>query len=125
LNRCTRLCRPLPNHSATPPGPVHPGFVSLVDDRVEPAISGVKTPKVAPMIPLMSEPTRCPDCGSREISETNRISTVHGRIKTWICGYCHWASDPRIGRPAADRGKNFTLRRRLASAMEANETGST
>jgi hypothetical protein len=81
----------------------------------------VKTPNEAPMIPLMSAPTLCPDCGSDEISETTRVSSVHGRIKAWICRYCHWASDPRIGPPPADRGKNFTLRRRLASAKEANE----
>ncbi len=78
-----------------------------------------------PMTSSMSGPTLCPDCGSDEISETTRDSSVHGRIKAWICRYCHWASDPRIGPPPADRGKNFTLRRRIASAMEADENRTT
>jgi len=30
-----------------------------------------------------------------------------------VCPNCDWASDPRIGRPPADRSKNFTLRRRM------------
>jgi hypothetical protein len=36
---------------------------------------------------------------------------IYEEITAFVCPVCDWASDPRIGRPPADRSKNFTLRR--------------
>jgi rubredoxin len=58
-------------------------------------------------------PERCPDCGSVELVDVVRNTSLHGEVRAWMCRVCDWASDPRVGRPAADRSKNFTLRRLL------------
>jgi rubredoxin len=62
----------------------------------------------------MKKPDRCPECGSIELRDTTRRHSTHGEIQAWVCGVCDWVSDPRIGRPPADRSKNITLRRLLA-----------
>ena len=36
---------------------------------------------------------------------------LYGDVTAFVCGVFDWASDPRIGRPPADRSKTFTLRR--------------
>jgi hypothetical protein len=59
----------------------------------------------------VERPSTCPECGSDEIRETTRALSIYGDVKAYVCGVCDWASDPRIGRPPADRSKNFTLRR--------------
>ena len=61
--------------------------------------------------PTVDKPTTCPECGSNEIRETTRVIGIYDEIHAFVCGVCDWASDPRIGRPPADRSKNFTLRR--------------
>ena len=70
----------------------------------------------------MERPTTCPECGSTEIFKTKRIHDIDMEITAWACGVCHWVSDPRIGRPPADRGKNLTLRRLVADAKEEKDT---
>jgi hypothetical protein len=44
---------------------------------------------------------------------------IYGDITAFVCGVCDWASDPRIGRPPADRSKNFTLRRLIQQKEES------
>jgi len=61
--------------------------------------------------PTVDKPATCPECGSGEIRETTRTIGIYGDVTAFVCGVCDWASDPRIGRPPADRSKNFTLRR--------------
>ena len=61
----------------------------------------------------------CPECGSDEIRPTTRKGDIH----VVVCGVCDWASDPRIGRPPADRSKNFTLRRLIAASKQPRRTG--
>jgi len=58
-----------------------------------------------------AKPDRCPECGSGPIVETTRHHSVDGDIHAYMCEWCHWISDPRIGRPPADHSKNVTLRR--------------
>jgi rubredoxin len=69
----------------------------------------------------MEKPARCPECGSTEIRETTRPYALYGDITAFVCGACDWASDPRIGRPPADRSKNVTLRRMIADADETEQ----
>ena len=69
----------------------------------------------------MQKPERCPECGSTEIRETTRPYALYGDITAFVCGVCDWASDPRIGRPPADRSKNFTLRRLIADVEGEGE----
>jgi rubredoxin len=59
----------------------------------------------------VDKPSTCPECGSEEIRETTRPIGIYGDVTAFVCGACDWASDPRIGRPPADRSKNVTLRR--------------
>ena len=66
----------------------------------------------------MDAPDRCPECGSDEL----RTTTRKGDIQVVVCGVCDWSSDPRVGRPPADRSKNFTLRRLLAASKAAERT---
>jgi hypothetical protein len=68
-------------------------------------------------------PERCPECGSDELHETTRTYALYGDIRAVVCGVCHWASDPRIGRPPADRSKNVTLRRLVAAASDEQDDG--
>jgi hypothetical protein len=56
---------------------------------------------------------RCPECSSTELRTTSRKE-----VEIVVCGVCDWSSDPRVGRPPADRSKNFTLRRLVANAAE-------
>jgi hypothetical protein len=65
----------------------------------------------APRLRTVEKPSTCPECGSDEIRETTRALGIYGDVTAFVCGVCDWASDPRIGRPPADRSKNFTLRR--------------
>ncbi len=60
---------------------------------------------------VVDTPSTCPECGSDEIRQTTRAVGIYGDVTAYVCGVCDWASDPRIGRPPADRSKNFTLRR--------------
>jgi hypothetical protein len=60
---------------------------------------------------VRSKPSTCPECSSNEIRETTRSIGLYGDVTAYVCGVCDWASDPRIGRPPADRSKNLTLRR--------------
>lgn len=62
----------------------------------------------------MQVPATCPECGSDEVRATSRRVIPDGLIEAAVCAHCHWASDPRIGRPPADRSKNLTLRRLMA-----------
>jgi len=48
---------------------------------------------------------------------------IYGDITAFVCGVCDWASDPRIGRPPADRSKNFTLRRLIQQKDERSTDG--
>jgi hypothetical protein len=66
---------------------------------------------------VVDAPDRCPECGSDEL----RTTTRKGDIQAVVCGVCDWSSDPRVGRPPADRSKNFTLRRLIAASKQANE----
>jgi hypothetical protein len=66
---------------------------------------------------VMDAPDRCPECGSDEL----RTTTRKGGIQVVVCGVCDWSSDPRVGRPPADRSKNFTLRRLLAASKQSKE----
>jgi rubredoxin len=68
----------------------------------------------------MDKPARCPDCGSDELVDTARKTSLYGEIHALMCRACDWSADPRMGRPAADRSKNLGLRRRL----ETNHAGS-
>ena len=70
----------------------------------------------------MEAPPTCPECRSTELHETKRHLDPFTEIKVMVCGVCHWASDPRVGRPPADRGKNVTLRRLMAD-VEDKEAG--
>ena len=63
----------------------------------------------------MDIPDLCPECGSNEVHATSRRVVPDGLIEAAVCRNCDWASDPRIGRPPADRSKNLTLRRLIAS----------
>jgi predicted metal-binding protein len=56
----------------------------------------------------------CPECRSTELHHTTRVLDSYTEIDVVICSVCHWASDPRVGRPPADRGKNMTLRRLIS-----------
>jgi hypothetical protein len=60
---------------------------------------------------MMSTLETCPECGSDELAHTIRNHALHGEIRAVVCRACHWASDPRIGRPPAGRSKNTGLRR--------------
>ncbi|MBI3649291.1 MAG: hypothetical protein HY240_11170 [Actinobacteria bacterium] len=71
----------------------------------------------------MTAPDACPECGSGEIQETTRTTALHGHIRAFVCGACHWTSDLRIGRPPADRSKNVTLRRLLGAASPKDQGG--
>ena len=73
---------------------------------------------MAPYTPSVQKPEHCPECGSNEVRETTRPYALYGDITAFVCGVCDWASDPRIGRPPADRSKNFTLRRLIADVEE-------
>jgi hypothetical protein len=68
----------------------------------------------------VDKPLRCPDCGSDELVDTARKTSLYGEIHALMCRACDWSPDPRMGRPAADRSKNLGLRRR----MEAGHGGS-
>jgi hypothetical protein len=59
----------------------------------------------------------CPECGSDELRRTKRVLPDLTEIDVTVCGVCHWASDPRVGRPPADRSKNVTLRRLMQDAQ--------
>jgi hypothetical protein len=63
----------------------------------------------------VARPHRCPECRSTELVEVARRTSLYGEIHAVVCRVCDWASDHRIGRPPADRSKNFTLRRLLRS----------
>jgi hypothetical protein len=67
----------------------------------------------------MDRPATCPECGSSELRETERRLGDATVIKPLVCGVCHWASDPRLGRPPADRSKNITLRRLMSDLASA------
>ena len=73
--------------------------------------------------PPVDKPATCPECGSTEIRETTRAMGIYGDITAFVCGVCDWASDPRIGRPPADRSKNFTLRRLIQQKDEPSTDG--
>jgi rubredoxin len=66
----------------------------------------------------------CPECGSDELHDTTRVLDGYTEIKLKVCGVCHWASDPRVGRPPADRSKNVTLRRLMQDAKPADDPSS-
>jgi len=66
---------------------------------------------------IVDAPDRCPECGSDEL----RTTTRQGDIQVVVCGVCDWSSDPRVGRPPADRSKNFTLRRLIAASKRVDE----
>jgi rubredoxin len=70
----------------------------------------------------VERPETCPECGSTEIRETKRIVGIYDEVNAFVCGVCDWASDPRIGRPPADRSKNFTLRRLMNQKDEPDAT---
>jgi rubredoxin len=74
--------------------------------------------------PLVDKPATCPECGSDEIRETTRIVGIYDEVTAYVCGVCDWASDPRIGRPPADRSKNFTLRRLIDDREQGSDDGS-
>ena len=71
----------------------------------------------------VDKPTTCPECGSKEIRETTRPIGIYGDVTAFVCGVCDWASDPRIGRPPADRSKNFTLRRLIDDRERIEDDG--
>ncbi len=73
----------------------------------------------------MEQFTTCPECGSSELHQTKRVLDLYNEIDVTVCGVCHWASDPRVGRPPADRGKNFTLRRLVSDAKSDDEQAGT
>jgi hypothetical protein len=118
-NRCAGLCRPLPKPLGHPAGMKQPGFPglppSLACDRKAARFS--LRSRLRRTLVLMDAPDRCPECGSDEL----RTTTRKGDIQVVVCGVCDWSSDPRVGRPPADRSKNFTLRRLLAASKRSNE----
>jgi hypothetical protein len=118
-NRCAGLCRPLPKPLGHPAGMEQPGFpglaLSLTCDRKAARFS--LRSRLRRTLVLMDAPDRCPECGSDEL----RTTTRKGDIQVVVCGVCDWSSDPRVGRPPADRSKNFTLRRLLAASKQPNE----
>jgi hypothetical protein len=118
-NRCAGLCRPLPKPLGHPAGMKQPGFpglpTSLACDRKAARFS--LRSRFAAYPRAMDAPDRCPECGSDEL----RTTTRKGDIQVVVCGVCDWSSDPRVGRPPADRSKNFTLRRLLAASKRSNE----
>ena len=63
----------------------------------------------------------CPECGSDELRRTKRVLPDLVEIEVTVCGVCHWASDPRVGRPPADRSKNVTLRRLVQDAKSSRD----
>lgn len=63
----------------------------------------------------------CPECGSAELRPATRVLDPPNEIEVQVCGVCHWVSDLRFGRPPADRGKNFTLRRLMRDATDDRE----
>jgi rubredoxin len=71
--------------------------------------------------PDMDKPTRCPDCGSHELVDTTRMTSLYGEIHALMCRACDWSADPRMGRPAADRSKNLGLRRRMETGHDPSE----
>jgi rubredoxin len=72
----------------------------------------------------VDKPTICPVCGSDEVRETTRVIGLYDEITAFVCPVCDWASDPRIGRPPADRSKNFTLRRLINDRKDDAEEDS-
>lgn len=68
----------------------------------------------------MDELSSCPECRSTELRRTKRVLDPFTEVDVWVCGVCHWASDPRVGRPPADRGKNFTLRRLMSDVQKGS-----
>jgi hypothetical protein len=118
-NRCAGLCRPLPKPLGHPAGMKQPGFPglppSLACDRKAARFS--LRSRLRRTLVLMDAPDRCPECGSDEL----RTTTRKGDLQVVVCGVCDWSSDPRVGRPPADRSKNFTLRRLLAASKQSNE----
>lgn len=68
-------------------------------------------PRLRSYARVVDAPSTCPECGSDEIRQTTRTIGIYGDVTAYVCSVCDWASDPRIGRPPADRSKNFTLRR--------------
>jgi hypothetical protein len=69
----------------------------------------------------MDPPSRCPDCGSGELVNSARTTSLHGEIHAVMCRACDWSADPRMGRPAADRSKNIGLRRRMETDHEGTK----
>ena len=118
-NRCAGLCRPLPKPLGHPAGMEQPGLPglapSLTCDRKAARFS--LRGRLRRTLVSMDAPDRCPECGSDEL----RTTTRKGDIQAVVCGVCDWSSDPRVGRPPADRSKNFTLRRLLAASKQPNE----
>ena len=109
---------PCLNHSATPPGWSSPGSPGFGQSNLRPKGGEVLAPHQVAAYPRpMDAPDRCPECGSDEL----RTTTRKGDIQVVVCGVCDWSSDPRVGRPPADRSKNFTLRRLLAASKQPNE----
>jgi len=108
------------NHSATPPNesPVTRARASL---PVAPDMPDWRTARS--YTPDVDKPTICPECGSREIRKTTRALGIYGDVTAFVCGVCDWASDPRMGRPPADRSKNITLRR-LLNQQDGSDTTS-
>ena len=118
-NRCAGLCRPLPKPLGHPAGMEQPGdpglLPSLASDRKAGEVLALQQVTAYPRV--VNAPDRCPECGSDEL----RTTTRKGDIQAVVCGVCDWSSDPRVGRPPADRSKNFTLRRLLAASKQAGE----
>jgi hypothetical protein len=69
----------------------------------------------------MERPDRCPECRSWEIRSATRRVAPEGEIQVWVCGNCDWVSDLRVGRPPADRSKNYTLRRLMEPSQTKKE----
>ena len=124
-NRCAGLCRPLPNHSATPPneqpGVTGPESVYLCTASVPPAGSHLALAPV-PSDPQVhvARPTPLPWTGLNDArlrirgARRQRAHDLPLRgVHAVMCRVCDWSADPRMGRPAADRSKNVGLRRRL------------
>ena len=118
-NRCAGLCRPLPKPLGHPAAMEQPGASrASAQSNVRPKGREVLAPQQVAAYPRpMDAPDRCPECGSDELRKTTR----KGDIQVVVCGVCDWSSDPRVGRPPADRSKNFTLRRLLAASKQTNE----
>ncbi len=118
-NRCAGLCRPLPKPLGHPAGMEQPGASrASAQSNVRPIGREVLAPRPIAAYPqVVDAPDRCPECGSDEL----RTTTRKGDIQVVVCGVCDWSSDPRVGRPPADRSKNFTLRRLLAASKQEKE----